>query len=256
MDNKELNLPGLIAHRGYSSHFPENTLRAFQEAFVAGACFVECDVQLTRDQVPVVLHDSNLLRSSGVFASVSKMEFADLEKFAAAYKEKFGDQFSDEEVPSLGDFAGLLKQWPNSKAFVEIKRSSIRKFGAQVVLERLLPVIENIGDQIVIISFDYGIIERLVSEGKWKTGWVVEHWSEKILSKVRKLNPDYFFVDVDCIPSKLSQLPDSSWYWVVYTIDDPVLATEWVGRGADFIETNDIKELLQADAFKNSGCLE
>ncbi len=60
--------PIIIAHRGDSFHAPENTLEAAQLGFEAGADAWELDVQLTRDGVPVVLHDESLLRTTDVAA--------------------------------------------------------------------------------------------------------------------------------------------------------------------------------------------
>jgi glycerophosphoryl diester phosphodiesterase len=60
--------PVIIAHRGNSFHAPENTLEAARLGWEAGADAWELDVQLTRDGVPVVLHDSSLLRTTDVAA--------------------------------------------------------------------------------------------------------------------------------------------------------------------------------------------
>ncbi len=58
--------PIIIAHRGDSSHAPENTIEAAQLGWKSGAAAWEFDVQLTRDGVPVVLHDESLLRTTDV----------------------------------------------------------------------------------------------------------------------------------------------------------------------------------------------
>ena len=58
--------PVIIAHRGDSFHAPENTLEAGLLAWKSGAAAWEIDVQLTRDGVPVVLHDESLLRTTNV----------------------------------------------------------------------------------------------------------------------------------------------------------------------------------------------
>ncbi|MCS6801357.1 MAG: glycerophosphodiester phosphodiesterase [Chloroflexota bacterium] len=55
----------LIAHRGASAEVTENTLAAFDLAARHGADAVECDVRLTRDGVPVVFHDADLVRLAG-----------------------------------------------------------------------------------------------------------------------------------------------------------------------------------------------
>ncbi len=60
--------PLIVAHRGDSFHAPENTLEAARLAWEAGAPAWELDVQLTRDGVPVVLHDESLSRTTDVAA--------------------------------------------------------------------------------------------------------------------------------------------------------------------------------------------
>src|SRR5262245_60378592 len=58
--------PIVVAHRGDSFHAPENTLAAARQAWRAGADAWEIDVRLTRDGVPVVLHDESLERTTDV----------------------------------------------------------------------------------------------------------------------------------------------------------------------------------------------
>ena len=52
----------LVAHRGNALEFPENTLPAFESAVQLGCRWLECDVQLTADGTPFVVHDVDLLR--------------------------------------------------------------------------------------------------------------------------------------------------------------------------------------------------
>ncbi len=56
----------LVAHRGASAHAPENTFEAFGAAIRLGADVVELDIQLSRDGVPVVIHDDTLERTTNV----------------------------------------------------------------------------------------------------------------------------------------------------------------------------------------------
>ena len=51
--------PAIVAHRGYTGRYPENTLLSLAAAVSYGARFLEFDVQLTRDGVPVLCHDEN-----------------------------------------------------------------------------------------------------------------------------------------------------------------------------------------------------
>ena len=50
----------VCGHRGYSLHYPENTLPAFEAAKASGATTIEIDVVLTAEDEPIVLHDRTL----------------------------------------------------------------------------------------------------------------------------------------------------------------------------------------------------
>ena len=73
----------IIGHRGAADLAPENSLEAFERGVEAGADLLEFDVQLTRDGVPVVIHDSTLLRTHKSKAKVKKSDHKSLQDAAA-----------------------------------------------------------------------------------------------------------------------------------------------------------------------------
>src|SRR5579862_3133707 len=69
-----VRVPACFAHRGASGHSPENTMLAFRYAFELGADAIECDVQLSADGAPVIIHDSTVDRTtngSGIVTELS-----------------------------------------------------------------------------------------------------------------------------------------------------------------------------------------
>jgi glycerophosphoryl diester phosphodiesterase len=85
--------PAVVAHRGDSFHAPENTLEAARLARLAGADAWELDVQLTRDGVPILLHDESLVRTTNVAS-----------RFSADPRARTGFRLSDfdlEEIQAL-----------------------------------------------------------------------------------------------------------------------------------------------------------
>jgi glycerophosphoryl diester phosphodiesterase len=70
--------PRVLAHRGSSESAPEHTLASYRAALAAGADGLECDVRLTRDAVPVCLHDRRVDRTSDGAGVLSTLELADL----------------------------------------------------------------------------------------------------------------------------------------------------------------------------------
>ena len=89
-----IKLPPVIAHRGASAQTPENTMAAFQRAAHQGAAWIECDVQCSSDNVPVIIHDDNLDRTTNGSGLVSEHSWAQLQAldagswFDAAYKNE------------------------------------------------------------------------------------------------------------------------------------------------------------------------
>jgi glycerophosphoryl diester phosphodiesterase len=73
-----LQLPKVIGHRGAAAYAPENTLESFHEARRRGASWVETDVKLTADGVPILMHDESLKRTTGVDRLVAETPRVDL----------------------------------------------------------------------------------------------------------------------------------------------------------------------------------
>jgi glycerophosphoryl diester phosphodiesterase len=73
-----LELPRVIGHRGAAAYAPENTLESFREARRRGASWIETDVKLTADGVPILMHDESLKRTTGVDRLVAETPAVDL----------------------------------------------------------------------------------------------------------------------------------------------------------------------------------
>ena len=73
-----LQLPKVIGHRGAMAYAPENTLASFREARRRGATWVEIDVKLAADGVPIVMHDASLKRTMGIDRLVAQTPSAEL----------------------------------------------------------------------------------------------------------------------------------------------------------------------------------
>ena len=73
-----MKLPIIFGHRGASSSEPENTMRAFIQAFQDGADGIEFDVRLTADNQMVIIHDSLINRTSNGFGLVRKKTYQEL----------------------------------------------------------------------------------------------------------------------------------------------------------------------------------
>lgn len=118
--------PLIIAHRGFSANAPENTLAAFQIAIDAGSDGVEFDVQLAKDGVPVVIHDTNLKRLGRRSENIADLTSKQLGKidvgswFNAQYPKKARLEFARATVPTLAQVLKLYEK-TTCPIYIELK---------------------------------------------------------------------------------------------------------------------------------------
>jgi glycerophosphoryl diester phosphodiesterase len=116
--------PRVMAHRGASGDYPENTMPAFAAAVDAGADYIELDVHCTRDGEVVVVHDEDLLRVASDGRLVGEMTMAELEAVDAAFNfaPDAGWPFRGQgiRVPRLAE---VFQSWSGLRFVVEFKPS-------------------------------------------------------------------------------------------------------------------------------------
>lgn len=108
----------VIAHRGASAYAPENTMRAFHEAFLRGAKWVEFDVMLAACGTPIIFHDETLERTSTGGGDVGIRSFQQLQTLDAG--AWFSSHFASERIPSLEMVLQFLLE-AGMSANIEIK---------------------------------------------------------------------------------------------------------------------------------------
>lgn len=99
--------PEIIAHRGFSTKAPENTVSAIKEAIKAKADRVEIDVQLSQDGTVFLMHDSTLLRTTGIDNRLTNLTDEEIEQLDAG--SWFSKEFEGEKVPKLIDVLEICK---------------------------------------------------------------------------------------------------------------------------------------------------
>ncbi len=92
----------VIAHRGYSGKYPENTMLAFQKAEEAGTDEIELDVQLTKEGTVVVIHDEKIDRTTDGTGFVKDYTYEELKKFNAAVL--FPEVTGFQHIPSFEEY--------------------------------------------------------------------------------------------------------------------------------------------------------
>ncbi|MBI2426417.1 MAG: hypothetical protein HYV34_01090 [Candidatus Kerfeldbacteria bacterium] len=112
-----------VGHRGSAGHEPENTLRSFENAIALGCDAAECDVRLTRDRVPVVIHDATVNSATGGNGEIRGMTLANLRTF------RIGDQ----HIPTLAEVLACVKG--RMRIILELKEKRITRDVLRVVTQ-------------------------------------------------------------------------------------------------------------------------
>ena len=161
-----------IAHRGASAFYPENTLEAFEGAHQLGAKWVETDVMLTKDSVPILFHDDTLERMTGQKKYIAEMSYEDLKRVDVG--SWFDQKFQGVCIPTLAQGLDCFKKL-NLSLNLEIKPTVGKdKETAQVAIQGL----RDFGfskDHLVISSFSLLALEtayKLAPE--YAYGWLAD----------------------------------------------------------------------------------
>jgi len=238
-------LPDLIAHRGNAAEFPENTLPALRSALELGARHVEFDVQLSADRQPILLNDSNLKRTAGIDRSALEMTWHELAEVPVTEPARFQQKYTDIGIPTLAQAASLLATHPAVTAFVEIKRASLRTFGAEIVIRKICEVLKPVVRQCVLVSFDFAAVHHVRQLSSYRVGWVLSEYSNLSALKCEALVPDYLLCDHELLTQTNSQLWRGPWRWAVYNVTSREAAADLASRGVKLVATPAYRKMLR-----------
>jgi len=130
-NNSKNKKPIVIAHRGAKFHALENTINSIKKAIVLKADIIELDVRLTKDNVPVIIHDKKLNRTTDGRGRVSNLTLKEIKKFNS----------NGEKVPTLNH---ILRSFKNQEFDLDIKEY-------KAVLPTLKVIYKNKAEDRIII---------------------------------------------------------------------------------------------------------
>jgi glycerophosphoryl diester phosphodiesterase len=233
----------IIAHRGNSGEAPENTLAAFRQVLDTGAEGVEFDVQLTRDGVPVVIHDEDVSRTTNGMGEVRTLTLAELQALDAG--SWFGAAFAGERIPTLEAVLAVFRGTPVS-VNIELKTNRVAYPGLP---EAVIWLVHRLAmdSQVIVSSFNHATLAEART--------IAPHLSYAVLSGDQMLAPwDYvrahgfqaFHPRDNAVDAELVRRCHELDLKVrVWTVDAPDAAAQLAGYGVDALFTNHPRRFTQ-----------
>lgn len=240
----------LIAHRGEMCRFAENTLPAIKSVIAAGARNIEFDIQFSKDQLPVLVHDFTLQRTTGINGVISDFCLQELQQMPLLGPPSSPDIQPAPAIPSLSEIVELLNNTSFVTAFVELKGQSMMHFGRGYCIDKVIATLGKARFPWILISFDREALSYAMQNYHLATGWILRHHTSHSRKAAHKLRPDFIFCNIRKLPSGPGAFWPGPWRWVVYDIQEPTLACSLLQWGADMIETGAIVDMLNSPLFR------
>ena len=227
----------IFAHRGASERAPENTLAAFDLARDMGADGVELDVQMTKDDELVVIHDERVDRTTNGTGWVKDFTLAELKAFDASMGN---EAYPNERIPTLGEVFDLLDD-SQMLINIEIKDSRVLYPGID---ERVLEMIDQRDWEyrVTMSSFNHMTLAHirqigsLVYTGVLFQDVLYEPWNYAHQLWATALHPHYLYVD--SVPDLVGESHNSLLEINVWTVNEAVDIDRMLAKGVDGIITN------------------
>jgi len=244
----------MVARRGNSRDFPENTLAALRSALALGARFIEIDVHISCDGVPLVAHDRH-------FAGIPNFEefsAAQLASLRVGQPERFGNRFPDARIPTLDTILSLLEGRPEITAFIVIGQTSVRRLGREHVISQVSRILKPVRSRCVLCSQDLATVHTARNMTGYPIAWLLPAYDDHTRLKYEALLPDYLFCNRSHLPQECV-LWRGPWRWVIHEIDRIEEVVDLAARGAHFVATKDVRtlgEAMRAHAAANASTRE
>ncbi len=242
--NSQPGWPRLIGHRGAAKWAPENTLASFFCAHEAGASWVELDVRLSRDGVPVVFHDSTLDRTSNGQGQVVEHDLASLKGLDAG--AWFSPRFRGETIPTLAEALSCIASL-SMGVTIEIKPDADNALEvAQATLNTARQTWPESSPSPLISSFSKAVLVEARRLCSWPIGFLAERFDTTLLASCQDLRAATLNLNARNVqPLQIVAIHQAGLALLVYTVNEPTEARRLWAMGVDGIFTDDPKLLSE-----------
>ena len=190
-----------IAHRGFRSRYPENTMLAFRKAVEAGCDGIEFDVHLSKDGEAVIIHDETVDRTTDGTGLVGQKTYRELKALNAAKPHPETIDFA--AIPSLREYFEYIATQPNIISNIELKTGVFVYEGIEEVVYQLMKEYKLIR-RCIVSSFNHESVLRMKKIDSAVTcGLLVDSWQIHPETYVRNLGIECYHPSAYCVTPEL-----------------------------------------------------
>lgn len=243
--SKGLILPRIIGHRGACGYAPENTLESIKTAADMGVKWVEIDVMLTKDMVPVIFHDDTLERTTNGAGNMADTLYKDLVDLDAG--SWFSDGFATSKIPTLEEAIDVILKY-DLGLNLEIKPTAGREVATAEAALDILSRIWDDPDKLLISSFQHVSLETAKDMApEWNRGMLIDEPMKNWQELAEYL--DVATINIDGRDQSLTREAVEAYIEIgrgvlAYTINDPMRARTLFSWGVDGVFT-DVPDMIE-----------
>lgn len=235
----------ILGHRGWSKEYPENTLLAFQKALELGINGIEFDVQMTVDQIPVIIHDYILDRTTNGSGAISQTTYDQIRQFSAS---SLWLQYPTQPIPTLYDVFNLIaNEFENRFYNIEIK---LHDDNWRTIVDHLTGSLSDYAGshELLISSFHHDCLKYFKNAiPDVKIGLLYEAEANEALKmalgmNAYSINLNYHFIT----ESLIRACHDEGIHVCAWTVDQPDEIKKIASWGVDIIISNQPDIALEA----------
>ena len=222
-----------IGHRGAAGLVPENTKAAFEKALELGLDMVELDIQLTKDNQIVVIHDYDLQRVAGMNSKVKELTLAQLREIDIG--SYFASEFSEQRMMTLKEVINLLRN--ELMINIEIKMLDEK---VNILINKLKQLLkeENFKDQVVVSSFNHCYLQKFDSE--FKTAILINSHPVDPVAMIEKANANGIHPNYNLLTKGfIKQVQQAGYFLNTWTVNNKDEISQLKQLGVDGIVTDD-----------------
>ncbi len=188
----------IFGHRGFSGEYPENTMLAFRKAVEAGADGIELDVQLTKDLVPVIMHDELVDRTSSGTGYIRDFICEEIEQLDCSYPDRFQGKYGVQKIPTLEEYLVWMKEEAvNIVTNIELK-NNIYYYGGME--KKVIEMVRRYGleKRIILSSFNgASVVECKRKDDSIECGFLVGRYLENAGVYARMCGVEYYHPNLE-----------------------------------------------------------